>query len=131
MMSHHWWLIFGAFSDIILNLSKALDCPDYTFVIPDNYSFAPPGVTRQYSSRCNADFIDIDGDDCNKWEKEGWCNFEASESFVRYGIKNSEGIWETALQCPQCGCGDGGATNLYDLYADSGNRKPTDGLKGN
>ena len=111
---------------IILNHSKALDCPDYTFVTPDNYSWVQSGLSRQYSSRCNADFADIDGDDCNDYAEEGWCNWY-SEDFVYYSIKNSDGIWETGLQCPQCGCGAGGAANLYDVYADSGNRKPTDG----
>ena len=34
---------------------------------------------------------------------------------VKYSTKNAEGIWESGLQCPGCGCDDDGAINLNDL----------------
>ena len=44
------------------------------------------------------------------------------------GNWNTNGIYETFLQCPQCGCGSEGAANLNDLYAaeQDGSRKVSD-----
>ena len=124
-MTHKWWIIIEAVDEADFNLSKALDCGVYTFV--DN-----AGVAKDFSSRCNTDFLDTDGDNCDDYSNEGWCNW-GSEAFIVYSTKNSDGVFETGLQCPQCGCGEDGAASLYSVQADSGNRKPADGKnpKGN
>ena len=36
---------------------------------------------------------------------------------INNGQWNTYGLFETFLQCPQCGCGSEGAANLNDLYA--------------
>ena len=42
--------------------------------------------------------------------------------------KWKDDIYETVLQCPECGCGAGGTVNLNDLYAaeQDGSRKVSD-----
>lgn len=53
---------------------------------------------------------------CDEMASVGYCNIKV-EYLVRYGFLNTNGIFETLLQCPQCGCGAEGAANLNDLYA--------------
>ena len=39
------------------------------------------------------------------------------KSLIGNGHWNTNGFYETLLQCPECGCGSEGAANLNDLYA--------------
>ena len=50
------------------------------------------------------------------------------KSLIVNGQWNTNGFYETLLQCPECGCGSGGAANLNDLYAaeQDGSRKVSD-----
>ena len=56
-----------------------------------------------------------------------WTNKSAKAS-VYYGNFNTNGILETPLQCPQCGCGATGAANLNELNIEeeTGSRKVSD-----
>ena len=77
------------------------------------------------SSECNEDFVDNDWVSCEGYSSLG-CENQV-EALVFYGVTNANGVLETSLNCPQCGCGADGAENLNDLLADSDNRKPFDG----
>ena len=116
-----------------MNLWKALECEEsedtYTFVIPDSFvDFVDflGGVSLEISSQCNADFVDSNGDTCASYS--AFCNAGGSAEFLLYyGVKDADGVLETGLNCPECGCGADGAENLYDWLADSDNRKPFEG----
>ena len=99
----------------------------YTFVTPDSFEDFEGGVSLEISSQCNADFVDSLGDTCAKYGEFGWCSSEGAEFFVYFGVTDADGVYETGLNCPQCGCGADGAENLYDRLADSDNRKPFEG----
>ena len=76
------------------------------------------GDIVEFSESCNADFVSPDTNvDCDWYANYGFCD-DANDvwELVRNANKNSAGIWETALSCPQCGCGANGALNLNDLY---------------
>ena len=111
------------------SLAKVLDCkenvPSYTFVIPgdDWYmsaesAFVGMGESFQFSTSCNPDWKDADGDDCDTWIEEGWCLLNnGTQLLASYAVYNEHGILETALNCPECGCDTNGAENLNDVYA--------------
>ena len=80
------------------------------------------GQTHKFSELCNADFVSSDGYNCEEHAEKGYCEDDAFE-MVYYASENTDGIWETGLQCPQCGCGADGAVNLNDLYVDDDNKK--------
>ena len=80
------------------------------------------GQTHKFSTLCNADFVASDGYNCDEHFEYGYCE-DAAFTMVYYASENTDGIWETGLQCPQCGCGAGGAVNLNDLYAEGDNKK--------
>ena len=110
----------------VLNLWKALECEAYTFVTPDSFNYVETGVSLTVSNQCNEDFADTDGDGCAMYSEYGWCDQNA-EFHVYYGVTNANGVFETGLNCPQCGCTANGAESLYDRLADSDNRKPFNG----
>ena len=59
-------------------------------------------------------------------ESLGICGWKVNELLGAGEWK--DGIYETPLQCPECGCGSGGAANMNDLYAgeQDGSRKVSD-----
>ena len=108
--------------------SEVLNCDakknSHTFIIPEegwrmyagNVSFAM-GESIELSNLCNPNWVDgVESDDCEYYKKLGMCE-DSAEYFVKYGVFNDNGIIETALNCPQCGCDTGGAANLNDIYA--------------
>ena len=114
-------------------LKSVLDCkvPSYTFLVPEDdwqflnnqdyeydYQDLSKGHSFQVSAVCNPDFRNAFGYNCEKQGRGSWCKF--ARDLVQNGVVNEHGILETGLQCPQCGCGAGGAVNLNDLYADKG-----------
>ena len=64
---------------------------------------------------------------CDEIDFWGFCEGSVS-SIIHGGNWNKNGIYETFLQCPQCGCGSEGAANLNDLYSaeQDGSRKVSD-----
>ena len=86
------------------------------------------GQSVQVSSSCNPNFTDFfNFYGCERMAELGWCNIKVS-SIVSEGIWNTDGLLETPLQCPECGCGSEGALNLNDLWAaeKDGSRKVSD-----
>ena len=113
---------------IIIFNPKALQCNNlwYEFVLPDDFEMhnnydVSGGQTYKFSELCNEYFVASDGYNCAQHAEYGFCQDNAFE-MVYYATENTDGIWETGLQCPQCGCGDDGAVNLNDLYAADGDR---------
>ena len=108
----------------------------YTFVRPDDnrgwriwskeslFEDFEIGHSIQVSESCNPNFL-LYGRPCNYITN--FCNTPVN-SLLTYGNWNINGLYETALQCPQCGCGAEGAANLNDLYAaeQDGSRKVSD-----
>ena len=99
----------------------ANDCqcpPLYTFIIPDNWSILQnnikSGTAVRFSSSCNPNFADPNVGDCTKYVP--YCGYP-TRFLVAYASENAEGVHETGLNCPQCGCGSDGAANLNDRYA--------------
>ena len=116
----------------------------YTFVRPDDnlnwkipsqdsnsFDFFEAGHSLQVSEPCNPNLIYttflLQQLDCDKIEFVGGCNLSVI-GLIFHGHWNTNGHLETFLQCPQCGCGSEGATNLNDLYAaeQDGSRKVSD-----
>ena len=98
----------------------------YTFVLPDYFighyisgtGFIESGQAIQFSGSCNPDFEDADGINCTQIYVHHKCYAEYDLGLlglIYYGGKNEKGITETALQCPECGCGADGAINFNDL----------------
>ena len=113
-------------SDLLAEDCKATS---YTFVIPGDDWWAVGGYiykgqSFEFSAICNPDFKDIDGWDCKDYSEYGYCDTSAHFLFY-YSIYDEHDILETALQCPQCGCGSDGAANLNDVYADKGRKLST------
>ena len=73
------------------------------------------GHTFVVSEKCNPNFVDPAGVDCEKYAKNKWCG-DRVELLIHHGVLNTNGILETIRQCPQCGCGEDGAANLNELY---------------
>ena len=110
----------------------------YTFVIPGDLGnkrwqfqngYAYVGESFKFSLSCNPDFVNAYGRDCDfianhhvytiENTKVPYCEAFAQQLF-QYAASNEQGILETNLQCPQCGCGadiPGRAKNLNDVYA--------------
>ena len=108
----------------VLNLWKALECDSthsgtYKFVTPGTFVYFESGVSLEVSSECNADFVDKVGENCDDYAHG--CHNTHVESLVYGGATNANGILETGLNCPKCGCWADGAENLNDLLADPNN----------
>ena len=113
--------------------SNVLDCEanvsSYTFVIPGDdwfmyiyYDNAEMGESFEFSTLCNPDFRDGDGDNCYWNAENNWCSNASAKALIALASVNEHGILETALNCPQCGCDANGAANLNDVYADKGRK---------
>ena len=113
-------------------LTDALNCntdvSSYTFVIPEEGWYwsaenrnVSMGESFEFSDSCNPDFKDLDERGCEELISYYYsCNFPA-QGYFEYAVFNEQGILETfGLQCPQCGCGADGATNLNDVWAELG-----------
>ena len=89
------------------------------------------GYSVQVSESCNPNLIYNNPTslqyDCDEIKYHGGCDFSV-HWLIKYGQWNTNGVYETFLQCPQCGCGSEGAVNLNDLYAaeQDGSRKVSD-----
>ena len=113
--------------------AEVLDCEEdktnsYTFVIPaddwymySDYDYGEMGEELEFSTNCNPDFKDTDGDNCDYYINEGYCDGSA-QFYIRYSNVNEHGILENGLNCPQCGCGADGPVNLNDVYAEKGRK---------
>ena len=124
----------------------------YTFVRPDDnwswelpsqedlnsYNFFEAGHSLQVSASCNSNFIYAYTNnnhgtpisiqyDCDEIKYHGGCDLRVTQ-LIKYGQWNTNGIYETFLQCPACGCGSEGAANLNDVYTaeQDGYRKVSD-----
>ena len=118
----------------------------YTFVRPDDNSSwyirlqedlndwetFEAGHSLQVSESCNPNFLfsvfySSTPLDCDETKFFDMCDYPVFV-LIAGGNLNTNGIYETALQCPQCGCGSEGAANLNDLYAaeQDGSRKVSD-----
>ena len=95
----------------ILNLSKALNCQAEINAYEFDHAL--------WSKSCNPEFKDVYGRNCAFLAENDGCTLfkTAAEELILSSTPNKDSIWETALQCPQCGCGqwDNGAFQL-DLY---------------
>ena len=76
------------------------------------------GHSIQVSTSCNPNFVLIGSwaYDCDQIKNIGSCDDEV-KFLINLGQWNTNGIYETPLQCPQCGCGSEGAVNLNELWA--------------
>ena len=86
------------------------------------------GQSFTISRSCNPNFIMyLRGpwhparQNCEDIGRGGYCDPNllnwGPRAFITYGNYNEHNLFETPLQCPQCGCGAEGAVNLNDLYA--------------
>ena len=109
----------------------------YSFVIPDEkYDFIKenfslhqigniPNNTIEVSKLCNPNFItEYSEISCGEIFRRGECEFslmehlrEARQYWRRYGGKT---VWETRLNCPECGCGTNGAPDLNEIAEEEG-----------
>ena len=77
------------------------------------------GESFQFSYLCNPDFIDAYGASCQYWQLET-C-YANAQHVVSNAVVTEQGILESGLSCPSCGCGEflipsgNGAGNLNDL----------------
>ena len=99
-----------------MNLSKALNCQADL----NAYEFD----LGLFSKSCNPEFKDTYGRNCAFLAENDGCTLSktAAEELILSRTPNKDSIWETALQCPQCGCGPEGALKLglyYDAYYNS------------
>ena len=74
------------------------------------------GQSIKVSRSCNPNFKMVQLISCDELATRGGCGFNVMD-LVYHGTWNTNGILETNLQCPQCGCGAEGADNLNDLLA--------------
>ena len=101
----------------------------YIFVHPENFELYSAdynyvdlgGQAHKFSQLCNPDWVASDGLGCKGYAFYEYCQ-DTAYQLVFYATENTNGIWETALQCPQCGCGADGAINLNDRYAEDDDR---------
>ena len=60
---------------------------------------------------CNSDFVDIDGDNCEKYILKQWCSSSGGYGtgwYWNYGSFEDFAVnGQTAAVCPQCGCEGG------------------------
>ena len=95
----------------------------YTFVIPEGFPWQvlgdslEAGQSIKVSGSCNPNFKLDHSYSCDQIKSFEWCENNNVWNIVFYGTWNTNGILETMLQCPQCGCGAEGADNLNDLLA--------------
>ena len=84
-------------------------------IYSDSYEYTHRGQAMQFSRLCNPDWTDGGNrGGCSYWVR--YCHVSArTHTYLR--TQNADGIYETALQCPQCGCSEeNGALNLNDIY---------------
>ena len=76
------------------------------------------GQSFEVSGLCNPNFIlpYLSAKSCEEMASEGFCTRTGlTRRALFFGNYNANGILETPLQCPQCGCGAKGAANLNYL----------------
>ena len=74
------------------------------------------GYVMKVSNSCNYDFMDWWGQNCTFYEEWGLCDSNDVTNFVLPAKKNTDGLWETGLNCPECGCEfDGDQKYLNDI----------------
>ena len=100
----------------------------------NSYDYFEAGHSLQVSESCNPNLTfvytfnnDLIQLDCDEIKYHGGCDLPVSR-LIKFGQWNTNGIYETFLQCPACGCGSEGAANLNDLYTaeQDGYRKVSD-----
>ena len=100
----------------------------YEFVIPEDFVELVAGRVYKISTKCNRHWKDINGVGCAEYGKRNYCNADTDQRYsaAEYYAKDAsdhdgDGILETAMNCPGCGCGAGPEhfilTNLNDIYA--------------
>ena len=62
--------------------------------------------TIEISKICNPNYI-TNGTklNCDEVFRRGQCENLTVKQHLRDALKNTDGLWETRLNCPQCGCG--------------------------
>ena len=117
----------------------------YKFVVPEekwsSYATGANGITTsllelgqsfEVSALCNPNFMLFETWSCEDILYHSVCTtYTSARGYVFFGQFNTNGILETPLQCPQCGCGATGAANLNELYIEekTGSRKVSDDAK--
>ena len=74
------------------------------------------GESFQISYSCNPDFIDAYGASCQYWQ---YACFANAQHLLSNAVVTEQGILETGLSCPECGCGTvygDGAANINDIF---------------
>ena len=111
-----------------VQLSKGCVPSWYEFVIPEDFVELVAGRVYKISTKCNRHWKDINGVGCAEYGKRNYCNADTDQRYsaAEYYAKDAsdhdgDGILETAMNCPGCGCGAGPEhfilTNLNDIYA--------------
>ena len=67
--------------------------------------------TVEISKLCNPDFINSFGMGC----KEHRCRGNLFK-LLASGVQNKDGLWETNLNCPNCGCENDEPMNINELF---------------
>ena len=62
--------------------------------------------TIEISKICNPNYKTSGSQmDCDEVFRRGQCESFTVKQHLRAALKNTDGLWETRLNCPQCGCG--------------------------
>ena len=87
---------------------------DY-FYNEDNYNSYTESFSCEFTVaiECDPNFVDIWGDSCGWYQRNGACEDYSNGEMLEYGYLTDVGF-KTGLNCPQCGCGADGAINMHD-----------------
>ena len=62
--------------------------------------------TIEISKICNPNYKTSGSQmNCDEVFRTGQCETLTVKQHLRAALKNTDGLWETRLNCPQCGCG--------------------------
>ena len=94
----------------------------YTFTLPPRFyimenSDVSDGDEVQFDGSCNPDYTDLWDRGCTFYSDRNLCEIWDVYPFVNFASINEAGFYETALNCPQCGCESNVGVNLNDVYA--------------
>ena len=67
------------------------------------------------SKSCDPDFVDWWGDNCTYYYENNFCGDDDVVTFALPAVPTADYLWETGLNCPECGCGSDEERNLNDI----------------